>query len=98
MATKRLKQAKPLELVGLAAVDRLDQVREPHLQDYIDAVSAYVCHHGELTAGKKKAAQIRLSGALGRILLSDLSKTVPGLAKRGYAGERKVAGALRARA
>jgi hypothetical protein len=95
MAKRRKKPNKQLEAVGLEAVDRLDEVSEPHLQDYIDAVSAYVTTHSALSVGKKKAAQIRLSAALGRVLLTDLSRSVPRLARRGHAGERKVAGALR---
>lgn len=95
MATKRIKSAKVLEDVGLDAIDRLRDLDSPCLQDYIDGVSTYVREHSKLTKGKKKAAQIRLSAALGRVLLTDLSKFIPNLATRGHAGERKVAGALR---
>lgn len=95
MAKKPSVQRKLNDAVGLDAVDRLERVAAPQLQDYISGVSAYVRGHADLDAGTKKAAQIRLSGALGRVLLTDLSRSVPTLAERGRAGERKVAGALR---
>ena len=76
-------------------MDRLEQLTPIGLQDYIAGASAYVRQHADLDVGKKKAAQIRLSGALARVLLSDVGRAVPGLTTRGHAGERKVAGALR---
>ncbi|HWV36261.1 MAG TPA: hypothetical protein VNZ55_11560 [Thermomicrobiales bacterium] len=76
-------------------VDGLEAKEHPTLQDYIDGVSEYVCNHATLDRGQKKAAQIRLSAALGRVLLGDLARSIPRLRKSGYAGERPVAGALR---
>ena len=95
MMPKRRSRQKPLAGVGLDAVDRLEQLTPIGLQDYIAGASAYVRQHADLDVGKKKAAQIRLSGALARVLLSDVGRAVPGLTTRGHAGERKVAGALR---
>jgi hypothetical protein len=87
--------AKKSDKVGLAKIDQLEDLPHPNLQDYIDAVSEYVCNHGSLTDGQKKAGQIRLSGALSRALLAELSRSIPRLKKSGRAGERRVAGALR---
>ena len=95
IAGARRSRQKPLAGVGLDAVDRLEQLTPIGLQDYIAGASAYVRQHADLDVGKKKAAQIRLSGALARVLLSDVGRAVPGLTTRGHAGERKVAGALR---
>lgn len=95
MAQKRRKTARQSEEVGLPKVDRLSRLAVPALQDYIEGVSEYVCGHTSLTKGQKKAAQIRLSAALGRVLLSELGRSIPRLRTRGHAGERKVAGALR---
>jgi len=80
--------------VGLSGVDRLQELVEPHLQDYITGVSEYVRGEGGLEKGQKKAAQIRLSAALGRILVVELGRIIPRLT-RAHAGERKIAGALR---
>ena len=79
--------------VGLPLVDRLDSLTSVTLDDYVRAVSEYVTSSDTLTAGNKKAAQIRLSAALGKALLVELRLRIPNLA--GYAGERNVAGALR---
>ncbi len=86
---------KKMKKVGLAEVDALEGNKDVHLQDYLSGVSAYVKHHKTLTDGQKKATQIRLSDALGRALLNQLTQTIPQLGKTGVAGERKVAGALR---
>lgn len=64
------------------------------MSDYISGVSAYVREQGGLAAGPKKAAQIRLSNALGRVLVGDLRARLPKLGGA-VVGERKVAGALR---
>ena len=79
--------------VGLPLVDRLDTIERVTLDDYIRAVSEYVCQSHTIGKGPKKAAQVRLSGALGRALLLELKRAIPTL--NAYAGERNVAGALR---
>jgi hypothetical protein len=58
------------------------------LPDYLAGVSEYV-----QTGSQSKAAQIRLSSALGRVLLSELNVQLPHLV--GTAGEHNVSGALR---
>src|SRR5581483_3625462 len=78
---------------GLPFVDGLETLAEPTLGDYVEGVSEYVRRHSSLTASQAKAAQIRLSNALGRALLAELQRRLPGL--QGYAGEREVSGALR---
>lgn len=87
------RRAKLLEPTGIAEIDSLHDKANCQVGDYITAVSAYVRSSGELSAGLKKAAQLRLSNALGRALINDLQKHVPNL--NGYVGERKVSGALR---
>lgn len=84
---------KPYVPTGLVAVDRLDKIAKPKLQDYVDAASDYVLHRPTIGDNAAKAAQIRLSNGLGRFLLTELQKRIPGLG--GVAGETKVAGALR---
>lgn len=79
--------------VGLPLVDRLDTIERVTLDDYIRAVSEYVCLGHTIAKGPQKAAQIRLSGALGRALLLELKRAIPRL--NAHAGERNVAGALR---
>ena len=81
------------ELVGLQLVDRLHTIERVTLDDYIRGVSEYVCQSQTIDAGPKKAAQVRLSGALGRALLFELQGAIPVL--NAHAGERTVAGALR---
>jgi hypothetical protein len=66
-------------LAGLPAVT---------LADYLAGVSEYV-----QTGSQSKAAQIRLSTALGRVLLAELNVKLPHL--HGTAGEHNVSGALR---
>ena len=79
--------------VGLPLVDRLDTLERVTLDDYVRGGSEYVCQSQTMAVGPKKAAQIRLSGALGRALLFDLQSAIPTL--NAHAGERTVAGALR---
>ena len=79
---------------GIEQIDRLPLLTTCTIADYIAAVSAYVREQRGLKAGPKKAAQIRLSTALGRSLLHDLQHKLPRL-KAAIVGERKVAGALR---
>lgn len=85
----------PADNIGLAKVDRLDSLKAPQLQDYLDAASEYVRESGSIGSGPKKKAQIRLSRTLGEVLLGELSESIPRLRKAGKAKETKVAGALR---
>jgi hypothetical protein len=85
------KARKPLEPTGLPCVDRLEGLPDTTLLDYLSAVSEYV--REEERCLKKKAAQVRLSNALGRVLVSELRVLVPRL--QATAGEREVSGALR---
>jgi hypothetical protein len=91
--TSKPRKAKPLVPTGIPEIDSLHDKATCQISDYITAVSAYVRSSGDLTAGQKKSAQIRLSNALGRALIGDLQKQVPQL--NGFVGERKVSGALR---
>jgi hypothetical protein len=79
---------------GIEAIDRLAGLAACTMPDYIRAVSTYVREQSTLAAGPKKAAQIRLSNALGRVLVEDLRPKLPNLGNA-IVGERKVAGALR---
>jgi hypothetical protein len=69
-------------------VDRLQGLTPITLADYLAGVSEYVN-----TGSQSKAAQIRLSSALGRVLLAELQTYLPQLS--GVAGEHTVSGALR---
>jgi hypothetical protein len=95
--TKKLSQSKtrPLDPTGIDEIDRLAALRPCTIQDYIAGVSAYVREQSRLTAGPKKASQIRLSNALARSLAGDLEKRLPALAGRLNTEEQKVAGGLR---
>lgn len=79
--------------------DVTGQLRRDHPAPYPievprHAVSTYVREQSGLAAGPKKAAQIRLSNALGRAFVNDLHAKLPML-RGAIVGERKVAGALR---
>lgn len=84
---------KPQKATGLSLVDRLEALDPPELADYVQGVSEYVRERQTLTDGQAKAAQIRLSNALGKALLAELRSLLPGL--KGVAGEHTVSGALR---
>ena len=73
---QRSKQLKPTRV---KEVDGLEDLAQVQLQDYISAVSAYICQSERLTPGEKKAAQIRLSWALGRAIAIELANRVPQL-------------------
>ena len=92
-STKNRKR-KADEPVGIEELDQLLKLPTPTLQQYVSAVSAYVMRHASLSAGAKKAAQIRLSNALGRALAAELAPLLPG-ANTLKIGETKVAGGLR---
>ena len=51
---------KPVSLTGLDLVDQLADRDRIVLHDYVAAVSEYVRKSAELSAGTKKAAQLRL--------------------------------------
>lgn len=88
------KKEKVIPPTGVALIDGLPALPVCTIHHYIAAVSAYVREQRNLTAGQKKAAQIRLSHALGLALVEDLKAKIPHLADA-HVGERKVAGALR---
>jgi hypothetical protein len=91
---RRSGGSSELDPTGIAAIDRLSSLPTCTIGDYIAAVSAYVRESQSLKSGPKKAAQIRLSGALGRALVGELRANLPNLGEA-IVGERKVAGALR---
>ena len=62
---------------GLKLVDAIDAAREPTLQEYAAAASEYIKSAYDLADGPKKAAQIRLSKALGRVVLDGIQDLVP---------------------
>jgi hypothetical protein len=82
---------------GLASVDDLLGLAVPTLQNYIDASSDYIDAASSLTDGQKKAAQIRLSNCLGRVMLVDLRNAIGGVdpLPDAQAGEVEVGGGLR---
>jgi hypothetical protein len=84
---------KPADPTGLVEVDRVNALPNPSLQDYIRAVSDYVINRRGVGDEEAKAAQIRLSNALGRFLRDELNRRLPAI--KAHAGERPVAGALR---
>jgi len=96
MAKKATKSvAKVVTPTGIGSVDRLANLSDAEctIDAYVLAASEYVRRSGDLGLGPKKAAQIRLSNALGRALLADLRLRLAQL--RAVSGERKVSGALR---
>ena len=94
MAAEKKSKKKERPPTGVAEIDNLPNALPCELNDYIKAVSTYVRIQRKLTDGVKKAAQIRLSNALALALKSDLASKIP-YGERIYAGERRVAGALR---
>lgn len=92
-AREAKKKKKELPPTGIAEIEALPGLDACTITDSIRAFSAYVQQQRGLMAGPKKAAQIRLSNALGRALLHDLEERLPHL--KGVVGETKVAGALR---
>src|SRR5690349_10425389 len=82
------------EPTGIKEVDELSTLDPCRIENYIGAVSAYVRQQRKLGAGPKKAAQIRLSNALGRALVFHLRERLPTLGEA-IVGETQVAGALR---
>ena len=92
MATRTSKRG--LEPTTVEALDALAALDTCSISQYVSAASAYIRQQARLTAGQKKAGQIRLSNALGKSFASDLRKEL----KRPIeliVGERRVAGALR---
>lgn len=86
---------EPRENLGLSKLDALASVEEPTINHYIAAVSQYVLSAPGLTSQVKKAAQIRLSAVLGRVLAGALAAAAHRAIRNVYVGERSVAGALR---
>lgn len=80
---------------GIPKVDALEG--HPHLDlgAYVSAASEYVRTSDSYTTGQKKAAQIRLSDALGQILANELRASLGATAGEIHAGERTFSGALR---
>lgn len=83
------------EPTGLPSVDRLATLSSPTILDYVTAASEYVRMARRLSDGQRKAAQIRLSDALGKALLIELRGRLPNMSPDAVAGEREVSGALR---
>lgn len=81
---------------GISSIDELVDLPDAEctIGAYVRAASEYVRRSHELKLGPKKAAQIRLSNALGRALVADLKARIPSLSGV-VIGERKVSGALR---
>jgi hypothetical protein len=100
------RKPKPINPTGLPLVDGLASLSRPQLGDFVAAASEYICAAPTLTelllpdgsevtvAARKKAAQIRLSAALGRALGADLKDAYDGIEPK--TGEHIVSGALRA--
>ncbi|MEW6348567.1 MAG: hypothetical protein AB1646_05860 [Thermodesulfobacteriota bacterium] len=84
----------PKGKLGLKKVDALASNEDPTIQDYVEAVSEYVLSAPELNEEIKKAAQIRLSRFLGRVLARDFAIATPPI-KNVFPGKREVSGALR---
>ena len=74
-------------------IEDLSNRTDMRIEHYVAAASAYVLKAPELDASQKKASQIRLSAALGKILANDLRQRVSWMEP--FAGEREVSGALR---
>jgi hypothetical protein len=85
---------KELGKVGLGEVDRLRDLSTAMLADYLAAASRYVIESPSLNPSQKKVGQILLSQCLGKALLDDLRRQLPGL-RNVVVGERVVGGALR---
>lgn len=83
------------EPTGISEIDQLSTRSSCSLQDYVTAASEYVKQNSVLSRGAKKASQIRLSNALGRVLASELDERIPGIHTRLATEETKVAGGLR---
>jgi hypothetical protein len=89
------KGKKGLPPTGIEEIDRLADLAPCTIADYVRAASAYVQKQSSLTAGPKKASQIRLSTALARSLEGELVARIPELRGRLKTHEEKVAGGLR---
>ena len=87
-------RSKELPPTGIERIDSWLPEKACSIEQYLGAVSEYVRRSRQLTAGPKKAGQIRLSTMLGRALAGELRQRLLQF-KHGIVGERKVAGALR---
>ena len=81
--------------MGLPNVDCLDGLEPCTLDDYLKGVSEDVRRARAISDGARKAAQVRLSAALGRALLTKLRRRFPDGLQDALAGEQMVSGALR---
>jgi hypothetical protein len=96
----RPKRKKEVEPTGLLLVDALAGLPQCSMADYLSAASEYIKLSSTIDPDerrarrKKKAAQIRLSNALGRVLAEQLRERLPEL-RGAVVGERTVSGALR---
>jgi hypothetical protein len=94
MAKKTAAQKKPkvVKPTGIPLVDDLAGLSDKSctIDAYVAAASEYIKRSGDLGLSPKKAAQIRLSNALGRALVKERLSTMHAIA-----GERRVSGALR---
>jgi hypothetical protein len=79
----------------VAALDKLLEAKEVSLEEYLLAASEYVTRVGELADGPKKAAQVRLSNALGKAIATKLAERLPQVRGTIVVGETAIAGALR---
>jgi hypothetical protein len=85
---------RPIEPTGLPLVDGLPALERPTIENYCLASAECIREATALGPKKAKAAQIRLSNALGAVTLADLRAqgiTLP----EAFAGEREVGGGLR---
>jgi hypothetical protein len=75
-------------------VDGLSVLSPPTVMDYCQAAAEYIRQASTVGSAKSKAAQIRLSNALARVVVTDLECQGVDL-KMAFAGERQVGGGLR---
>jgi len=80
--------------LGLPLGDALADAERPTIEKYCAASAEYIREATNLGSGKGKAAQIRLSNALARVMLADLRKKGLDL-DDAVAGERTIGGGLR---
>ena len=80
---------------GLPLTDGLVSLPRPQLADYCRAAAEYITAASVVTPSQAKIAQVRLSNALGVIMLADLRERLGQPLPAAYAGEREVGGGLR---
>ena len=82
------------EPTGLALVDGLANLDSPAIDDYCKAAAEYICSASDVGSSRGKAAQIRLSNALGTITVRDL-RDAGATIDNAVSAEREVGGGLR---